>query len=349
MDRIVYLIGAGATLGEMEHQGIEGHLTMPGIGENVLRMSKNIGGKYSELHDNFALLPDIDIELIMSLLEGYASSEFARFKDVRDELRKLFRVHLISTITGGGVEANLSSSLLHIHEKYGPHMGTEGEELVGVLTINYDSIFEKAYHSVYGGVNLGFPFNSDIYRRGDGLPPLLKLHGSFNWKINGDTLDITEESGGQEYMDDYSGWIPPSVYKKPEGVIKNIWNAAAGLLGECSKLRVVGSSLRNEDFALLSLVFTSQFEKNQVFDIELIVPDEDATGSEENRWGIIQRLSFLGRMINFSNLDVYPRDHVSTGNVFKEWIGMKLTEIERNMGASISGDAFLGEKLWKGV
>ncbi len=54
MDKIVYLIGTGATMAEMEHQGIESYLSMPVIDEAVYEMSESHGGKYKQLHDNFS-------------------------------------------------------------------------------------------------------------------------------------------------------------------------------------------------------------------------------------------------------------------------------------------------------
>lgn len=347
MDKIVYLIGSGATMAEMQHEGIESYLKMTEIEKGILEMSINANGKYAELHDRFVLTPKLDIELIMSLLEGCTFSESAGFKEVCEELKKLFRIYLISQITEKSIEAKILSSLLHIHKEYGHYMGKEGEELIGVLTINYDSLIEEAYNSIYGGVNFGYPFKSHIYKNDGSLPPLLKLHGSFNWRINKNVLEISKEFEKREYEDDFSGWIPPSVYKKPEGIVESIWNEAAKLLNRCNTLRVVGSSLRREDFALLSLIFTSQIKSQRIFNIELIVDDEEAAGSDEKPEGIMQRLPFLGGMVNFSRLDVYQERYVGTDNSFKDWLGMKIAEIERNKETSLSDDEFLLERLWE--
>jgi len=347
MDKIVYLIGTGATMAEMNHQGVESYLTMTEIEKNILRMSNEIEGKYKELRNNFVVSPDLDIELVISLLEGCTFSESARFKEVCEELKKLFRIYLISQITEKNIEAKISSSLLHVHKEYGSDMGKGGEELLGILIINYDSLVEDAFRSVYGKLNFGYPFKSDTYENSSSLPPILKLHGSFNWKIEENTLEISKGFERIDYVDNFSGWIPPSVYKKPEGVYESIWNEAAKLLSECSALRVVGSSLRSEDFALLSLIFTSELKRERIFNIELIVPDEDATGSDENPTGIMQRLRFLPGMVNYSNLDVYPEGYVSKGNVFKEWLEMKIHEIEINKGTSLSDDNYLSERLWE--
>ena len=266
------------------------------------------------------------------------------------------RIYLISQIADKKVKPEISSSLLHIHKEYGPYMGQSGEEMLGILTINYDSLLEEAYFNVHSGINCGYAFKSKVYKNDSSLPQLLKLHGSFNWKIKKgrifrkNALEISKIFEEIEYADDHSGWMPPSVYKKPMGVFESIWDKAAQLLTECNTLRVVGSSLRKADSALLSLIFTSQIKSSSIngqsFSIELIISDEDAVGSEKNSQAITQRIKFLDRMVNFSKLDVYPEGFISKGNVYKEWLQMKITEIERNKEISLSGDEFLSERLW---
>lgn len=357
MDKIVYLIGTGATMAEMEHQGIESYLSMTEIDEAIYEMSKNDGGKYEQFHDNFALPLGMDIEVMISLLEGCTLSESGSFREVCEELKKLFRIYLISQITGKQIQSKISSSLLHIHREYGSHMGKSGEELTGMLTINYDSLLEEALCSVHGGINFGYAFKSKIYESNNYVPKLIKLHGSFNWRIHKGgvfrkkVLEIAKEFEKEDYNDDYSGWMPPSVYKRPGGVFESIWDEAVRLLTECSTLRVIGSSLRDEDSALLSLIFTSRLkswsESGKGFDIELIVPDDEAVGSDEKPRAIMQRLRFLGRMVNFTKLDVYPEEFVSTGNVYKEWLQMKIREIEEDKETSLSDDEFLMERLWE--
>lgn len=78
MNKVVYLIGTGATMAEMEHQGLESRLSMTEIDEAVYEMSKSDGGKYKELHDNFALPVGMDIEVMITLLEGCTLSESAK-------------------------------------------------------------------------------------------------------------------------------------------------------------------------------------------------------------------------------------------------------------------------------
>jgi hypothetical protein len=186
MEKIVYLFGAGATSAEMSHQGLESDITMKGIAKSVLKLSEEKAGRYWNIHKDFGLPEDQDIEIIMSLLEGFTDIKLSGFQDVCNELRQLFRLYLITQITEKGVGARIHSSLLYLHKRYGGKMGTSGEELTGVLTTNYDSVPDEAYSAVHGGIDYGYDFQSDAFRKAETVPPLLKLHGSFNWRIEED-------------------------------------------------------------------------------------------------------------------------------------------------------------------
>jgi hypothetical protein len=351
MKKVVYLLGAGAIKGEMSHQGIESDITMKGIGENVLRLSKERNGKYWRMQEDFGIPADLDIELIMSLLKGYTEEESSGLKDVYNELRQLFRMYLTTQITERGVAPKIHCSLLHLHKNYGDNMGEAGEEMTGVLTINYDSVVDEAFWTVHHGINYGYNFQSKDYGREETVPPLLKLHGSFNWKIEGDKLLVSKDFEKGKYEDRNGDWIPPSVFKQPPGkVFPMIWEKAAKILINCDTLRVVGSSLRTEDLALLSLIFNSQLRSKTTFSIELIVPYEDAQGVEERRGeeeykiGIMQRLRFLGKLHDISSLPEFKNESYKAENVFHSWVIMKLKEIENNRGSSLN-DEFINKTL----
>lgn len=341
------MVGAGAIQGEMALNGIEVDITMRGISDNVLEMSKHVGGRYNKLVHDFGLPENQDVELMMSLFEGYVDLNESDFYDIYNELRKLFRNYLVSNITSKKIVPRLLSTLLYINKNYANYIGKKGEKMIGLLTTNYDSLIEEAFLEVYGGLNCGYKFNSKNYRMILSIPPLLKLHGSFNWKIQDNKLEISKDLEAGKYEDDYSGWMPPSVYKKPsEKIFRSVWNMARELLIECDVLRVVGSSLRNEDWALISLLFTSQIKRSPPFNIELIVPDKSAWG-EENFSGIMQRLPFLGNIRNLSSLPEFERNETVGDNVFHYWLLKKIKEAE-SKNNKISDDKFIDEMLYGG-
>ncbi|GAG25393.1 unnamed protein product, partial [marine sediment metagenome] len=103
---------------------------------------------------------------------------------------------------------------------------------------------------------------------------------------------------------------------------------------------------RNEDLALLSLIFTTRTQNIPPFDIQLIVPDEVSLGGE-GAPGIMQRLSFLGGMRYLSSLPEYNSESIPTGNVFYDWLTMKTRQIE-SKGIPIAEDELLNTMLWEG-
>jgi hypothetical protein len=344
MNKIVCLVGAGAVQGEMTFEGIEADITMAGISENVLRMSKENDGPYFRLLEEFGIPPDQDIELMMSLFEGFADRTNKQFDEINKELRKLFRRYLTTHIPGRIKTPRLMTSLLHIYVKYPQFMGEGGEKLLGILTTNYDSLLEEASCQVYRSINTGFQFKSKDYKMSMAIPPVLKLHGSFNWKAGKSILEISKSFEKAE--DNQTEWIPPSVYKKPPEILQKIWKQASKLLVNCDILRIIGSSLRNEDWSLISLIFTSQVMSKRVFDIELIVPQKSATDEDSGR-GIMERLRFLGKLKPPSTLPIF-KEGIDNTNVFFSWLINKVTEIHDKTTA-IDEDKLIKELLDRGM
>ena len=346
MDNVVYLFGSGASSAELSRQGMDPDVSMRGIGDAVLELSRQRGGKYSELQQRLSIPPHQDIERVISLLEGFGSSQ-PELEEIGIELRQLFREYLISQITAEDLSPRLHGALLHIHHYYGAVMGQNGENLVGLLTTNYDSLLDKACTTVHGSIDYGHKYQSVDYKNStSAVPSLLKLHGSFNWRIdnNDETLHVAKRFEELGEHDDLSGWIPPSVYKRPSGgVFGAIWKSAAKILTNCDILRVVGSSLRNEDSSLLSLIFTSQVNSTKSINIELIIPPDEARGIDPQE-GIINRLSFLGSMKPIDDTSAYDPGLVQNDNIFYSWLLMKLKEAEVNYGEQIE-DQYIADSL----
>lgn len=349
-DKVVYLLGAGATEGEIVRQGMEGGTLLSNLGNEIYTLSEKENGKYWALIQEFALpTRDQDIELIISLLESDA-----KFNDIAIDIKRLYRKCLLKKITKK-VDSVITCSLLYLHKEYGKFMGDNGEELLGVLTTNNDSLIERAWtnKNVFGGLNLGYPFESEDHKMSSEIPPLLKLHGSFNWKIEDNKLTISDSlenvDGG-----DFTGWVPPSVFKKPEDrpVFKEIWAQAKELLVKSDVLRVVGSSMRTEDLQLLSLVFSSQLEalraRKKTFEIPLIIPEKSAMG-DQYQPGMIQRLRFLTGFKTLSHLSVYSPegDPQKDQNPYYYWMTRKFAEVE-NKNPNLAEDTFITEKLFGG-
>lgn len=355
MKKIAYLLGAGATQAEINFLGIGVDITVAGINRNIIAISKRRNGSYSKLLDRLGMPGDLDVEQIMSLFEVYEKHKTSFYYKVYMELRKLYRNYLVSQICiNKRITPRLLSTLLYLDKNFGRYMGERGEEILGIMTTNYDSLAEESFKAVYNGVNYGFVFDATDYKMIRSPFPLLKLHGSFNWKVSRGNLKVSKIFERRATENSNCCWMPPSVYKKPSEykkkskygmIFSKIWARAEQILTECDILRVVGSSLRNEDWSLISLIFNSRIKSRSGFEIELVIPDDDATGEQSNnRFALMQRLKFLGGLKNLYVLPVYERGDFVGDNVFRYWLDKKILEAEAKNNRIVS-DEFISRNF----
>jgi len=351
MEKVVYLLGAGSTQSEINFQGKDSKTTMSEISKGVLKMSRRGSGLFYKLSQNkdFPLIKDQDIEKLMSLFQGY-DDELADYKKVYEEIRKLFRDYLIKQITKKKIKPHILNSLLYAYKNYDRYIGENGEKLMAVLTTNYDTLLDYSFDKVFDSINLGFSFTSEKYKLKEDIPLLLKLHGSFNWEIKDYELCVHDDTTLRNIKVGNKGWLPPSVYKKPQlDLYKAIWSKAKKALIECDVLRVIGCSLRNEDISLLSLIFTSQLSKfrntknNKTFNIEFIDFEDSIVGNEKKE-GVLQRLPFLANASPFDSILYYDKDMDDGHNPFNSWVKMLVKNISLRNN-SIYEDEFIIENL----
>lgn len=248
MPKIAYLFGAGASEGEFKQRGGLKSILMNDIIQGV--MTRINTEEKLELADVPNLLAqDVDIERLITL---YEASGIA--KDIRAArlLKTLFRLELEERIVelGGDYETGLFAALLDMHLVEGLD-----EQLIVVMTTNYEDLIEQAMQAVYGSVNYlikTIPTDAPYVLSNDNVP-ILKLHGSFNWRNESPVMVENAIGDDQDLL-----WIPPGVAKKRESYpFDLIWGKARELL-DCDVLRVVGSSLSMNDWELVSLVHTTQ-------------------------------------------------------------------------------------------
>jgi hypothetical protein len=156
---------------------------------------------------------------------------------------------------------------------------TRVEDLRGIITTNHDGLLQLAAHDVFSEVNIGFPFASNDFKVSrNSAPPILQLHGSFTWKFS-----VPVQVSPLKETSDYSVdtvWIPPTILKESKTYPFNkLTGLAYELLSkECDVLRVVGSSLTQNDWNIQSLIFSAQkhreLTRNTAFRIELIMSPE---------------------------------------------------------------------------
>jgi hypothetical protein len=169
----------------------------------------------------------------------------------------------------------LATAVLEMHVNH--RFREEVETLSGIITTNHDGLLQTSCQEVFHEVNLGFPFVSqDITPAVSArTPPVLQVHGSFTWRF-AVPIEVTKLRRDLAYSPD-TIWIPPTILKESKNYP---FNKVAGLAyellaGQCDVLRVVGCSLTQNDWNVLSLIFNAQrhreLEAGSPFRVELIM------------------------------------------------------------------------------
>lgn len=261
--KVAYLLGAGASEGVLKYGGALKSILMQSI-------QYSIAQKISE--EEMIQLVDVSNDLVSGadiehLITLYEASGTKRHNDIAKQLRGLFRQEIRKRINELGTSffPNLFASLIDMHS-----ISRLNEELVLILTTNYEDLLEKAMQQVSGGINylIATICKDDNYSVNTNCFPVLKLHGSFNWR---NEYPIAIQSEIEEEEDTL--WIPPGVIKRRESYPFNvIWGRARELL-KCDILRVIGSSLSRNDWELVALLYITQklrTDNEAPYTIELI-------------------------------------------------------------------------------
>lgn len=290
--RVVYLWGAGATHAEARHLGATRSLLMrdtdefgEGINSRILRRA----GKRVE--KAFRVSGAIDIEKVISLLAG--SGKAAHVK-IAERLRRSYFIELRQSLASTGVlkKPQLVTQLLQLHKDR--DFNSNVERLEGFITTNHDGLLQNAISDVYGSLDIGIEFKSANFKVAEAAappPPLYQLHGSFTWQF-GLPTEVSALNTRSKYEN--SVWIPPTILKEAKSYPFNkLMGAAYELLSQrCDVLRIVGTSLTQNDWNILSLVFNAQRHRKSnggMFRVELILPQSVGVG-------IVNDCSYLRNM-----------------------------------------------------
>jgi hypothetical protein len=331
LKQVMYLWGAGATHAEAQYRAadpINLLMTDNAQGDGVAtRILNKLPAKWRA---SFATADHgTDIEKLISLLIAGGVNEYAR---VAERIRQLYFDDIRVNLSRAQVIDNpaLAIALLRLHAdiKFQHH-----EVLTGIVTTNHDGLLQVAAQAVHGAVNLGIPFSSQQIGLGkEGQhPPLVHLHGSFTWTF-GLPLKVSPLSGTSPYSRDLV-WIPPSTVKDSRTYP---FNKLAGLAYEllsrqCDVLRVVGSSLTQNDWHVLSMLFNAQrhreLTKGNPFRIELIMP-QDHGDKLKATLSYLRNLTPIGYLTE-GDFDAYKDADAQPGpsdlsNPFFYWLRQKI-------------------------
>ena len=149
MKKVAYLLGNGATMAELESKDRENRLHMDRIAEEVAEEAvKNDSSSHlSELLIKADTMHEIDVEELISIYIYNDKNIGDDYKDIPKKLQTYFRNVVIGILKDdeGYKNQNLSKCLLRLHKKYNEYMSDDGNELIGILTLNFDSIFDNAF------------------------------------------------------------------------------------------------------------------------------------------------------------------------------------------------------------
>ncbi len=260
--KVAYLFGAGATQGELNRYDGVTRILMEDIAYGISRKIRDNEIELLYSISNALMENEVDVEHLITL---YETSGTQKGNEIARKLRELFREEIQEKINnlGDSFFPTLLAALIDMHNINGLN-----EELVAILTINYEDLIERAMQHVAGGINYSIKnINHTSFHIKEDSIPILKLHGSFNWK-NDYPISVEKDISKEEYI----LWIPPEVIKRTEFyTFDMIWYKAKELL-DCDIVRVIGCSLNRNDWDLISLLFTTQQLRSdeKPYTIELI-------------------------------------------------------------------------------
>jgi hypothetical protein len=325
-NKVVYLFGAGATHAELanllpsltDEEKVQRKLGLliSHVSRRVIDRVSHKPGYLEGLELVTGTRGSPNIELLISLIENSKIHQWDR------------KTRLLKSLVQEDIETILTvsrRSRFYLHKalfEFHTHPVTKDkEELIGVISLNYDDVLDQAYEQYYGEPNYCFSLESDV--RSSNQIPLLKLHGSFNWegqKIRGRmrTIEIIPLGANKNYLHAPYGFI---------------WNRALEVLIECDTLRVVGCSLSQNDAHLVDLLFKAHLERDpeDVFEIEII--SSDAAGE-----GIRQNYGFFPGVRTLTAIDGNLIGDPDPPNPFKTWLARKS---DRALGESIERTRYL--------
>lgn len=329
--RIVYLVGAGATQAEIDHQGGVGLNLLMGdvkkLGDGLATRIIGKAEKYHRLNDKSIADNPTDVEKLISLLDNTGLNVH---KEAAHELRRLYFHEILDGLTKAEVlnEPELAILVLRMHND--STFKENVEQLAGIISLNHDWLYQIASNRVFGGIHLGFDFRSTSFKQAEEAPLIIKPHGSFNWRSGLPIKVNALDSNTPLYKDTL--WIPPTILKESRGYP---YNKLAGLAHEllamrCDVLRIVGCRLSQNDWNIVSLLFNAQYyqgiNKNPRFRVELIMSPD--SGKE-----ITKEYSYLQNIFSIENLtdgdfSQYKEDgwkkQSALANAFKFWLRTKI-------------------------
>jgi hypothetical protein len=327
--KVVYLFGAGATHAELSEiepslaseEKIQRRLglLMTNVSARVMKEARLSHGFLKGLEflepprgpesvePATGVAGAMNIELLISLIEN------GKIRGWEQKTR------LLKLLVRKDIEERLSPrrrSRFYLHRAlFELHKHAQDEELIGIISLNYDDVLDEAYKEFHKKPNYCLSFDREA--RASTQIPLLKLHGSFNWtrgvrmRERRRRVDIIPLGSNKNYV---------------HAPYNFIWNRALEALIECDTLRVIGCSLSQNDTHLVDLLFKAHLERTpermKTFEIDIINREQVGKQIREN-YGFFPSVKTL---------------KPDSPNPFRTWLTIRS---DRVLGAQINQTKYL--------
>ena len=324
--KIVYLFGAGATHAEIinivddpnaSYRDKKG-LLISNVSKRVMQAARRTSWFKQKEEIFTSSKGSLNIELLISLFENNQIQE----KYVR-KLKELVEIDIKKILTDElKNKFYLHKGLFELHR-----MIEDQEELLGLISLNYDDVLDVAYKEI-----LGVEPNYCLTTQTNANLPLLKLHGSFTWE----NIEVYEKRKNISII--------------PIGINKNylfppynfIWGKAFEILIKCDILRIIGCSLNQSDLGLIDLLFKAHVERDKQILLEIIdFQPENFQHNIKTSYGffpgIIEPKDIEGTLIADESISNYQ-----VGNPFKIWLQAKGRKM---LDGKMDGSKYLKECL----
>jgi hypothetical protein len=308
LKKVAYLFGAGATHAELANLGDalldeRTGLLISNVSARVIEKARKSKDYLKNIEMVSSAKGSLNIEMLISLIEN---SKIDRWEAKTSRLKQLVRKDIEGILTKKRTDQfYLHKALLKLHK----NKATQAtEKLIGLISLNYDDVLDQAYEEFYGEPN--YCFSPEEEALASRKIPLLKLHGSFNWRdkrIRGRTrtIEIIPLGSSKNYM-----YAPYNF----------IWNRAFEVLTECDTLRVIGCSLSPNDAHLIDLFFKAHLEKGAAFDIEII-------SSARTFEAIKGNYGFFPKIRKLTEIEPALVAELDPPNPFKTWLKSKAEKV----------------------
>lgn len=310
--KVAYLFGAGATHAELANWSRDrksdafleqNSLLLSEVSKRVCRAAKDQDVFPKSIKTFLSPAGLSNLELFIGLLErNHVECSEETVRDLKARVERDIKDRLRNRMS----QFYLHKALLEFHEF------SKNEELIGLVTLNYDQVLDEAYRKVFKK-EPNYCLTSGTAEQD--VVPLLKLHGGFGMKYRQKPLPIVTPALNKNYLE-----LPYSF----------VWGRALEVLIDCDVLRVVGCSLSTNDVGVIDLIFKAQMRREKACLVQIVDFDPKGNRIREN-FGFFPKLERATEIETNLISDPTIQDPGVGANPFKIWLRAKIERLAKSL------------------